>query len=141
MKDPSIFYDMMRKYQEYCKENLGDYRFTPNETAMMIFMLEHPEVDTAKSIAANLGISQSLVCRSVDSLTQKGFITSIKDKKDRRVNHLTLIIEDSELEQTLSTIKGSFLEKMTADISEQDLAIFQRVTDKMAQNIGSLKKC
>ena len=69
MKYLAVFYDMMRKYQESCKESLGDYSFTPNETSMMIFMLEHPEVDTAKEIAVNLGISQSLICRSVDSLT------------------------------------------------------------------------
>ena len=101
MKYLAVFYDMMRKYQESCKESLGDYSFTPNETSMMIFMLEHPEVDTAKEIAVNLGISQSLICRSVDSLTRKGFLSIEKDKKDRRVNHLTLNIEDKELELSL----------------------------------------
>jgi len=136
MKYLAVFYDMMRKYQESCKERLGEYSFTPNETAMMIFMLEHPEVDTAKEIAVNLGISQSLICRSVDSLTRKGFLSTEKDKKDRRVNHLTLNIEDSELKQTLSTMKSSFLDKMTSDVGEEELAVFQKVVDKMAENIG-----
>ena len=136
MKYLAVFYDMMRKYQESCNESLGDYRFTPNETSMMIFMLEHPEVDTAKEIAVNLGISQSLICRSVDSLTRKGFLSIEKDKKDRRVNHLTLNIEDKELEQTLGKMKRNFLERMTDGVTEDELTVFQQVVDKMADNIG-----
>ncbi len=136
MKYLAVFYDMMRKYQESCKESLGDYSFTPNETAMMIFMLEHPDVDTAKEIAVNLGISQSLICRSVDSLTRKGFLSTEKDKKDRRVNHLTLNIEDKELKETLGTMKVDFLSKMTEGIDEKDLDIFQKVVDQMAENVG-----
>lgn len=136
MKYLAVFYDMMRKYQESCKESLGDYSFTPNETAMMIFMLEHPDVDTAKEIAVNLGISQSLICRSVDSLTRKGFLSTEKDKKDRRVNHLTLNIEDKELKETLGTMKVDFLSKMTDGIDEKDLDIFQKVVDQMAENVG-----
>ncbi len=136
MKYLSVFYDMMRKYQESCKESLGDYSFTPNETSMMIYMLEHPEIDTAKEIAVNLGISQSLICRSVDSLTRKGFLTTEKDKKDRRVNHLTLDIPDEELKRTLSRMQGDFLDKMTDGVTEEELAVFQRVVDKMADNVG-----
>ena len=128
MKYLAVFYDMMRKYQESCKESLGDYSFTPNETSMMIFMLEHPEVDTAKEIAVNLGISQSL--------TRKGFLSIEKDKKDRRVNHLTLNIEDKELEQTLGKMKRNFLERMTDGVTEDELTVFQQVVDKMADNIG-----
>ncbi len=140
MKYLAVFYEMMRKYQESCKERLGEYSFTPNETAMMIYMLEHPDVDTAKEIAVDLGISQSLICRSVDSLTKKGFLTTEKDKRDRRVNHLTLNIEDKELESTLNSMKGNFLDKMTSGISENDLAVFQDVVDKMADNIGIRSK-
>lgn len=136
LKYLSVFYDMMRKYQESCKESLGDYSFTPNETSMMIYMLGHPEVDTAKEIAVNLGISQSLICRSVDSLTRKGFLTTEKDRKDRRVNHLTLHIPDEELKKTLSRMQGDFLERMTEGVTEEDLAVFQRVVDKMAENVG-----
>ena len=99
-------------------------------------MLEHPEIDTAKEIAVNLGISQSLICRSVDSLTRKGFLTTEKDKKDRRVNHLTLDIPDEELKRTLSRMQGDFLDKMTDGVTEEELAVFQRVVDKMADNVG-----
>ena len=72
----------------------------------------------------------------MDSLTRIGFLSIEKDQKDRRVNHLTLNIEDKELEQTLGKIKRNFLERMTDGVTEDELTVFQQVVDKMADNIG-----
>lgn len=134
----SVFSDMMKKYQESCRSNLDGYRFTPNETAMMIYMLKHPEVDTAKDIARNLGISQSLICRSVDSLTRKGLIDVVKDSEDRRVNHLTLNIKDKSLRNTLISMDPDFEKQMTEGVTDDDLVVFQRVISRMAANVGAV---
>ena len=134
----SVFSDMMKKYQESCRSSLDGYRFTPNETAMMIYMLKHPEIDTAKDIAKNLGISQSLICRSVDSLTRKGLIDVVKDSEDRRVNHLTLNIKEKSLKNTLLSMDPDFEKKMTEGVAADDLAVFQRVISRMAANVGAV---
>ena len=134
----SVFSDMMKKYQESCRSSLDGYRFTPNETAMMIYMLKHPEIDTAKDIAKNLGISQSLICRSVDSLTRKGLIDVVKDSEDRRVNHLTLNIKDKSLKNTLLSMDPDFEKQMTEGVAADDLAVFQRVISRMAANVGAV---
>ena len=52
------------------------------------------------------------------------------------MNHLTLNIEDKELEQTLGKMKHNFLERMTDGVTEDELTVFQQVVDKMADNIG-----
>lgn len=134
----SVFSDMMKKYQESCRSSLDGYRFTPNETAMMIYMLKHPEIDTAKDIARNLGISQSLICRSVDSLTRKGLIDVVKDSEDRRVNHLTLNIKEKSLKNTLLSMDPDFEKQMTEGVAAEDLAVFQRVISRMAANVGAV---
>ena len=134
----SVFSDMMKKYQESCRSSLDGYRFTPNETAMMIYMLKHPEIDTAKDIARNLGISQSLICRSVDSLTRKGLIDGVKDSEDRRVNHLTLNIKEKSLKNTLLSMDPDFEKQMTEGVAADDLAVFQRVISRMAANVGAV---
>lgn len=132
----SVFSDMVKKYQENCRNTLDGYRFTPNETAMMIYMLKHPDVDTAKDIARNLGISQSLICRSVDSLTRKEMIDVIKDKDDRRINHLTLNIKDKSLKNILLSMDSEFEEQMVKGVDEDDIAVFRRVISRMAKNVG-----
>lgn len=134
----SVFSDMMKKYQESCRSSLDGYRFTPNETAMMIYMLKHPEIDTAKDIARNLGISQSLICRSVDSLTRQGLIDVVKDSEDRRVNHLTLNIKEKSLKNTLLSMDPDFEKQMTEGVAADDLAVFQRVISRMAANVGAV---
>ena len=134
----SVFSDMMKKYQESCRSSLDGYRFTPNETAMMIYMLKHPEIDTAMDIARNLGISQSLICRSVDSLTRKGLIDVVKDSEDRRVNHLTLNIKEKSLKNTLLSMDPDFEKQMTEGVAADDLAVFQRVISRMAANVGAV---
>ena len=134
----SVFSDMMKKYQESCRSSLDGYRFTPNETAMMIYMLKHPEIDTAKDIARNLGISQSLICRSVDSLTRKGLIDVVKDSEDRRVNHLTLNIKEKSLKNTLLSMDPDFEKQMTEGVAADDLVVFQRVISRMAANVGAV---
>ena len=134
----SVFSDMMKKYQESCRSSLDGYRFTPNETAMMIYMLKHPEIVTAKDIARDLGISQSLICRSVDSLTRKGLIDVVKDSEDRRVNHLTLNIKEKSLKNTLLSMDPDFEKQMTEGVAADDLAVFQRVISRMAANVGAV---
>ncbi|MCI8284472.1 MAG: MarR family transcriptional regulator [Firmicutes bacterium] len=132
----SIFSDMIKKYQENCKATLDGYSFTPNETAMMIYMLKNPDVDTAKEIAQKLNISQSLICRSVDSLTRKGFIDVVKDRSDRRVNHLSLKITDDQLKNRLLSMDGSFENLMTDGVEDDDMLAFRRVVERMASNVG-----
>ena len=105
---------------------------------MMIYMLKHPEIDTAKDIARNLGISQSLICRSVDSLTRKGLIDVVKDSEDRRVNHLTLNIKEKSLKNTLLSMDPDFEKQMTEGVAADDLAVFQRVISRMAANVGAV---
>ena len=134
----SVFSDMMKKYQESLRSSLDGYSFTPNETAMMIYMLKHPEIDTAKDIARDLGISQSLICRSVDSLTRKGLIDVVKDSEDRRVNHLTLNIKEKSLKNTLLSMDPDFEKQMTEGVAADDLAVFQRVISRMAANVGAV---
>lgn len=135
----SVFSDMMKKYHENCRMTLDGYRFTPNETAMMVYMLKNPGIDTAKDIARELGISQSLICRSVDSLTRKGIMNVCKDTVDRRVNHLTLNIEDKALKKTLISMDPEFENRMVSGVEEEELAVFQRVMFRMAQNVGAIQ--
>ena len=41
---------------------------------LLIFLSNNPHMDTAKVLTVTLGVSKSLVCRSVDSLMQKGYL-------------------------------------------------------------------
>lgn len=140
MKYITEFSAIVKKYHESCKKSLAEYDFTPNETTMMVYMLKNPDVDTAKEIAQNLNISQSLICRATDSLLKKGFMDSEKDDFDRRINHLRLKIEDKQLRDILLSLDDDFEKCLIDGISDDDRVIFQKMIKRMKWNLGLTKE-
>ncbi len=117
------------------KSKLTGYDFTPNEISTMIYLLNDPETDTAKGISQKYGTTQSLICRSVDSLSKKNYLEVINDKKDRRVNHLILNMEDKELETRLKELNTEFLEYIFQGVPEEEVAVFRKVLGMVNSNI------
>lgn len=131
----SIFNVIIKKYHDFMKSKLTGYDFTPNEISTMIYLLNDPETDTAKGISQKYGTTQSLICRSVDSLSKKNYLEVINDKKDRRVNHLILNMEDKELEARLKELNTEFLEYIFQGVPEEEVAVFRKVLGMVNSNI------
>ncbi len=126
---------IIKRYHEWIKNNLHGYRFTPNEISSMIYLLIDPETDTAKDISTKYGTTQSLICRSVDSLSEKGYLQITNDETDRRVNHLSLNIEDDELRKKLLSLNKEFIEMLMANVPAEDVQVFQSVLQRIEENI------
>ena len=77
-------------YSKYCCRAIIKEPFSPNEMNLLIFLSNNPHMDTAKVLTVTLGVSKSLVCRSVDSLMQKGYLRGEVDPRDHRITHLIL---------------------------------------------------
>ncbi|MCI8284419.1 MAG: winged helix-turn-helix transcriptional regulator [Firmicutes bacterium] len=101
----------------------------------MIYLLENEDIDTAKGISVRYGITQSLICRSVDSLTKKGYLSVAVDPNDRRVNHLTLHIEDETLLDILHGMNSSYMEYIFQGVAPEDVETFRKVLNSVIANI------
>ena len=101
----------------------------------MLVALDMGLYDTAKEIADNFEISKSLVCRSVDSLSKKGYIDTQKDEKDKRVTHLILREEAKPIVDTLKENRKKTTEDLLRGIDEEELKIFSKVLDQMKNNM------
>lgn len=134
-EDLSIFRIIVKKYHEFEKKELSDYSFTPNEISTMIYLRENSDIDTAKQISDKFAVTQSLICRSVDSLIKKGYLTAETDKDDRRVNHLTLHIEDENLMNKLDNLNSRYLDKLFKGIPDSEQMQFRDTLNKILGNI------
>ncbi len=134
-EDLSVFSMIVKKYRDFCKRELLGYDFTPNEISTMVYLLENSDIDTAKGISDKYGVTQSLICRSVDSLTKKGYLETTIDQNDRRVNHLKLVIEDENLIGILSDINSNYLELIFKGIEDKDVKIFRSVLESVHDNL------
>ena len=101
----------------------------------MIYLLEDNDIDTAKGISTKYGVTQSLICRSVDSLTKKGIISVNTDSDDRRVNHLEINLSDRKLLDILTNLNSMYIEKMFEGIDPQDAETFRRVLGQIGKNL------
>ena len=134
-KNLSLFSTITKAYYEFTKKRLAGYKFTPNEISTMIYLLENDDIDTAKGISDRFGVTQSLICRSVDSLTKRGFITAEIDPNDRRVNHLTLHISDKKLMNILKNMNTDFMDYIMSGISSEDAEIFRNVLESIEDSV------
>ena len=113
---------------------ISSYKLSPNEIDLLV-ALDMGLYDTAKEIADNFEISKSLVCRSVDSLTKKGYIDTQKDEKDKRVTHLILREEAKPIVDTLKENRKKTTEDLLRGIDEEELKIFSKVLNQMKDNM------
>jgi len=113
---------------------LREYRFTPNEAEVLISLAEDPRHDKACDISARRGISRSLVCRSVYSLAQKGYLELQTDPEDRRYTHLILSEKARPIIASLRELQSCMSQRLTQGIPEGELNIFEQVLAMMLKN-------
>lgn len=113
---------------------ISSYKLSPNEIDLLV-ALDMGVYDTAKEIADNFEISKSLVCRSVDSLSQKGYIDTKKDEKDKRVSHLILREEAKPIVDALKENRKKTTEDLLLGIDKEELKIFSKVLNQMKNNM------
>ena len=113
---------------------ISSYKLSPNEIDLLV-ALDMGVYDTAKEIADNFEISKSLVCRSVDSLSKKGYIGTKKDEKDKRVSHLILREEAKPIVDALKENRKKTTEDLLLGIDKEELKIFSKVLNQMKDNM------
>ena len=113
---------------------ISSYKLSPNEIDLLV-ALDMGVYDTEKEIADNFEISKSLVCRSVDSLSKKGYIDTKKDEKDKRISHLILREEAKPIVDALKENRKKTTEDLLLGIDKEELKIFSKVLNQMKNNM------
>lgn len=80
-------------------------------------------------------IKDSSVGRLVSRLERDGFIKRIKSEKDKRLINLELTEEGKSRFQEVLPLGEAFNDTLTSGVSDEDLAVFNSVLQKMLSNI------
>lgn len=129
----------IKVYRKITFKSVEGYGLTPSEIDILMFLFNNAPLDTAKDISKYKGISKALVCRSVDSLSKRGLITTVVDKKDRRIIHLLLNDNACEIVDKLKMSKDIFSNKIVEGIKDEDMKVFTKVINNMLANVNSFK--
>lgn len=130
---------LSKMYRVEVKAEMSDSDFSPNELDLITF-LSNNEMDTSKEIADSLGLSKSLIARSVDSLVAKGYLETRVDEGDRRYIHLILTDKAKPIANRLRNRRKQFIASMTEGVSQEQFAQFEQTLEKMIANVERKKE-
>lgn len=75
-----------------------------------------------------------------DRLVEGGYAERIRDQQDRRIVYLSITPEGKQVADMLRKQKAELLVTIFSGLSEEDLEHFQRIFNKMVDNLEDLEK-
>ena len=111
------------------------YGLTKNEVDVLLFLANNAPYDTAKDIVELRGLSKSQVCKSVDLLSARGFLSACHDEKDRRCIHLSLTSAAESAVSAAQTAQANCLSLLYQNITPAEKAMMDGVFAKIHQNL------
>lgn len=128
-----------RRIQKLYDRSMDDIRknfsLSRIEIIIISFLHNNPGLDTAGDIVDYRMLSKGNVSQSVEALIQKGYLRRASDKEDRRRIHLSLTEQTAEIIRQIDEIKNLFYQKLTAGLTPEETQQYERITEKITQNV------
>lgn len=109
----------------------AQWQLAAPEMRILLFLDQHPEMDTARDVALQCGMSKASVSGNVLKLATRGLLTVDVDLRDRRFQHLTV----TELARPILESSRSIFRKADAALmgalDEDESAQFMRLLKKI----------
>ena len=116
------------------------WEITRNELDVLLFLRNNPQYDRATDIVTYRGIAKSHVSMSVANLESRGFLARKFDEADRRTAHLVLTEQGYGIAREARKYQTQFFSALYQEVTEDEFALWGRVTEKVCNNIRNLEK-
>ena len=126
---------MMKLYEKYLEDVQMKYRLSHIEIAIIGFLYNNPERDTAADIVERRMLSKGNVSAGVETLVQKGLLMRRQDQTDRRKIHLSLLEKAVPIVQEIEEINKKFRRQIFKNLSNDDLKTYEKTTDFILENL------
>ncbi|EHN68745.1 MarR family winged helix-turn-helix transcriptional regulator [Aliivibrio fischeri] len=103
----------------------------------VIKIINHKPHCTAVDIANYLNRDKAQVTRLLSSLLAQELIIKEPNPEDKRSQCLRITEDGKEIMKKISGIDKSMFEKMSVDLSDEEIAEFKRIAEKMARNLNA----
>lgn len=100
---------------------------------VMYYLLKYGKM-SQRALGEKMDIKDSTVARLIDRMEKEQFIGRFKDGKDRRVTYVTLTEKGEKQIEKLLPIGEEMSKVFSANITEEEFEIFNKVLTKMAEN-------
>ena len=115
---------------------IDEYDLRPVELDILVLLHREKNIDTAKAIVQRKHLSKAHISKSIDNLSEKGFIQVCEDEDDHRILHIQLTGKSQEVVKRMIAIYEECKEIMQTGISQEELEVVKNVVLKMNENIN-----
>ena len=122
--------EIVRCTTQYRAETLAPLGLKSCHASYLTEICAHPGISQDK-LAARICINKSNVARQAASLEEDGFITRIPSPTDKRIMQLYPTQKTLDLLPSITPILGCWEACLTADISEEEKALLERLLSRM----------
>ena len=127
----SYLSQIRKVYAERLNIKFQEENFSPNEISVLILLSNNKSINTSSQLTTILGVSKSLVSRSLAALERKGLIQTREASGDRRSREIHLTASASAVTKQLSEGIKEINEVVLADISEEEMRMMKETMEKI----------
>lgn len=126
---------MEKIYSNKCKKVADKYGVTITEVAILNFLHNNPETDTARDFALFAHLSKSSISDAIESLTKKGFLIGRQDETDRRYIHLEIQDNAKEIIKDTLIMQQEIIDTVLTGFDEEEAKQLETLIDRVVKNI------
>lgn len=126
---------MMKLYEKYLEDVQVKHQLSHIEIAIIGFLYNNPERDTAADIVERRMLPKGNVSAGVETLVQKELLIRRQDQTDRRKIHLSLLEKAVPIVQEIEEINKRFRQQIFKNLSNDDLKTYEKTTDFILENL------
>lgn len=125
------FNQIRRVYANELNARFQSENFSPNEISILILLSNNPSINTSSQLTTILSVSKGLISRSIDALTDKGYVTCKQDISDKRITRIELTPESFSVIQLLKKEIEEINKELLSDISEEEISQMEATMSKI----------
>ena len=114
------------------------YDLKKAELEILYFLSRCGEHNTSTDIHYRLIMNRGHISQAVESLIKRKYIVAIPDQNDRRYVHYELLDSAGEIIHEMTKMREETNARILEGISEEELQIFQAVSEKIKANIEKM---
>ena len=127
-------------YEVFCSSACKKHQMNQNSYDLILFLSNNPTLNTAKDICEIRGVKKGIISVTIDRLVSEGYLLRKNDPNDRRIQRLFLTKKSDPIVADGRLMQKQYFAAITAGLSEEELELFETVTQKMKQNVIKLEK-
>ena len=117
-----------------CSKRLQQFHLSESRLIILVLLQEYQEL-SLQEIAKRLGITKASTTTLISSLVNKQLISKRNYKKDKRITLVSLTAAGTDLLTETLKQHSLWIEKITNNLSDNDVAIFKKVLSQIYENV------